>query len=225
MHAVFRAKGQQMGMQTIRGILPESIDIYLNSAIVNKVRSIVLENTDTVYRDKVTVQRNEIAPINSLRSLYEVRRFPVLTGSGSIDDPFNTLVVANEDIMYYTGIVTHYGGNKSYNCRIVDGDSLANTLNDFCNRSSIEYPVSEIKFNDVNNTNTVVINIYTEDATQRPLQIGVRYIRKPAVVKYALDDPANDINCNLPTYLHGEIVTLAVNEYFQSVGSTAQDVN
>ena len=36
MHNVFRTLGQQMGMQLNRGILPESIDIYLNEAIIEK---------------------------------------------------------------------------------------------------------------------------------------------------------------------------------------------
>ena len=33
MHQLFRVVGQQMGMQTIRAILPEEIDVFLNMAI------------------------------------------------------------------------------------------------------------------------------------------------------------------------------------------------
>ena len=45
MHNIFRTLGQQMGLQRIRGILPESIDVYINDAIIEKVRSVVIANT------------------------------------------------------------------------------------------------------------------------------------------------------------------------------------
>ena len=43
MHNAFRTFGQAMGLQLVRGILPESIDVYLNAAIIEKCRSILLE--------------------------------------------------------------------------------------------------------------------------------------------------------------------------------------
>lgn len=41
MHNEFRTFGQVMGLQLVRGILPESIDVYLNAAINETVRNII----------------------------------------------------------------------------------------------------------------------------------------------------------------------------------------
>ena len=51
MHNVFRTLGQQMGMQLNRGILPESIDIYLNEAIIEKVQVDLLRGVHTALQD------------------------------------------------------------------------------------------------------------------------------------------------------------------------------
>ena len=39
MHVTFRELAQQMGMQTVRAILMEDIDICLNAAIIEKARN------------------------------------------------------------------------------------------------------------------------------------------------------------------------------------------
>ena len=44
MHNEFRTFGQVMGLQLVRGILPESIDVYLNAAINETVRNIISKN-------------------------------------------------------------------------------------------------------------------------------------------------------------------------------------
>ena len=41
MHQYFRVYGEQMGLELIRNILPEEIDIYLNTAINEKVREVL----------------------------------------------------------------------------------------------------------------------------------------------------------------------------------------
>lgn len=44
MHVTFRELAQQMGMQTVRAILMEDIDICLNAAIIEKARNVIVEN-------------------------------------------------------------------------------------------------------------------------------------------------------------------------------------
>ena len=55
MHKLFRLLGQQMGMERIRGILPESIDGYLQDAIQEQATAIIRENVTTVYNDKLII--------------------------------------------------------------------------------------------------------------------------------------------------------------------------
>ena len=45
MHEMFRVLGQQMGLERVRGILEESIDVYLNAAIKETVAKITPELT------------------------------------------------------------------------------------------------------------------------------------------------------------------------------------
>ena len=48
MHVTFRELAQQMGMQTVRAILMEDIDICLNAAIIEKARNVIVENVGPV---------------------------------------------------------------------------------------------------------------------------------------------------------------------------------
>lgn len=86
MHESFRVIGQQMGMQLFRGILPESIDVYLNNVIIEKTQIDLLSNLKTVLQDNVNMQGSTMSPINLFRSLYRSARFRVLTTSEEIAD-------------------------------------------------------------------------------------------------------------------------------------------
>ncbi len=220
MHITFRTIGQQMGMQTIRAILPEDIDIYLNNSIITKVRSVVLENTTTQYNDKVTYQRNPISPINSIKTLYNYKNVSIVNGNGTRLTPYSIELEFDEEVMFYTALSIYYNSNNSFNCRLIEGDELQNTLNDYCNGSSWDYPVAEMKYKNAKMT----VDIYTDNTNNIPNILGVRYINKPNKVKYS-EIKEEQVNCNLPEHLHNEIITMAVREYFNSVGSTSQNPN
>ena len=44
MHVIFRQFAQQMGMQNVRAILPEQIDLLLNTAIIDVVNEMYDDN-------------------------------------------------------------------------------------------------------------------------------------------------------------------------------------
>ena len=90
-----------------------------------------------------------------------------------------------------------------------------NTLNDFCNKPSYDYPICVIKKDDSNTR--YLIDVYTD--TKVPNSIDVVYIKYPN--KVSLED---NIDCDLPEYSHNEIVQLAVQRYFNAVGSTTHNV-
>lgn len=215
-HNMFRTYAQQMGMQTIRAILPESIDDYLNHSIVNKVRSIVLDNATTVYNDKVTQQRNPISPLNGVRTLYSKYYTESIKGNGTIGDPYTIEADIDDNVMFYTKVALQYKDNK-YGCRFINNDDLEDTLNDYCSRASSDAPIAVISYDE---HNKIKLDVITEDSTSLPVGIEIRYIRKPAKVKYS-EVPEECVDPDIPEHLIPDIVDMAVRDYFNSVGSTS----
>ena len=86
MHSSFRVIGQQMGMQLNRGILPESIDTFINAEIGEFVQTELLTNAHTVLQDNVNLQSMTMSPVNLFRTLYRKDEIPLVW---SIKDPSN----------------------------------------------------------------------------------------------------------------------------------------
>lgn len=72
MHVMFRQYAQQMGMQNVRAILPEQIDLLLNTSIMDVTNQVIKENIG-ITNDRVITDNSKIGQINALRSLYHVR--------------------------------------------------------------------------------------------------------------------------------------------------------
>lgn len=85
MHESFRVIGQQMGMQLVRGILPESIDVYINNVIVEKTQIDLLNNVKTVLQDNVNMQGSTMSPINLFRTLYRNARYKITPANDGPD--------------------------------------------------------------------------------------------------------------------------------------------
>ena len=215
MHEMFRTVGQQVGMQDVRAILPESIDIFINIAIIEKARSIVMENTKTVFPNRVSIQNNFVSPINALRTLY--RRKEITITDITKDVQLSQL----DNVFLYTSFAIRYDNNDSeYKCRFIDGDKLEETLNDVLNGASWDYPICSM-FNGENNSE--YLKVFINSNSHTPNAIIIKYIANPAVVKFS-KNAAECVNCDLPDYLHSEIVELAVSKFFKSVTATSQAI-
>lgn len=215
MHEMFRTVGQQVGMQDVRAILPESIDIFINIAIIEKARSIVMENTKTAFPNRVSIQNNFVSPINALRTLY--RRKEITITDITKDVQLSQL----DNVFLYTSFAIRYNNNDSeYKCRFIDGDKLEETLNDVLNGASWDYPICSM-FNGENNSE--YLKVFINSNSHTPNAIIIKYIANPAVVKFS-KNAAECINCDLPDYLHSEIVELAVSKFFKSVTATSQAI-
>ena len=59
MHIMFRQYAQQMGMQNVRAILPEQIDLLLNTSIMDIVNQTIKENIG-VTNDRVITDNSKI---------------------------------------------------------------------------------------------------------------------------------------------------------------------
>ena len=104
-------------------------------------------------------------------------------------------------------IVTNY-----FPVRLIDDAYLADTLNDFILRPRLRTPVAVI-YNDQ-------LDIYIDNLEDsrlptnvNPYKLRVSYIAKPAVVKYESDLGGIDVDCNLPEYMHVDILKHAVDLY------------
>ena len=208
MHTAFRVMGQQMGLQNMRNILPAEIDVFLNAAIVDETRKAILSNVNTAFKDKVTVQKNTVSPINFVRTLYAVKYVDT--------ENSNEFDMDEDDVMYFTSIFVKYDiTGKLYNCRLIEPDELANTLNDYCNGASFDYPIVSMS---VWGTQKSWV-IYNNNEKIATMAI-VNYIKKPTIVSYN-----NNVDCDLPEYTHQQIVESAINKFFNSLNNTSQSVN
>lgn len=201
MHQYFRVLCQKAGMQLVNVILPEEIDAFINLTIVEKVRELITTNATSVFQDKVSNRDGSVTPINSLRNLYFEKELDACYG--------NRFDISTLDAMYYISFSVKYEDRK-YKCRLIVPEKLEDTLNDYCNGASKDYPICSV----FNNDEQIVCETYGLNDTHKLI---VKYIKKPNTVSYE-----NNVNCDLLEQYHGEIVQQAVNKYFVSNGLSNQ---
>lgn len=138
-----------------------------------------------------------------------------LSGLGSSADSIETSGIK---------FITNY-----YPVRLIDDAYLADTLNDFILKPRFRSPVLTIYKQKDNN----VFDLYIDKFTQNqdgyflpndliPYKFRVSYIAKPQHVKYSEDVNVPNIECNLPDYLHVDILKHAVDLYRLAVGGQPQ---
>lgn len=116
MHESFRVIGQQMGMQLVRGILPESIDIFINNVIVEKTQIDLLNNVKTVLQDNVNMQGSTMSPINLFRTLYRNARFTldIMTDDFDETNTYLDLIFKHNENNGYHKIILPTPNAKNY---------------------------------------------------------------------------------------------------------------
>ena len=245
MHVWFRQYAQQMGMQNVRAILPEQIDLLINSSITDTINQVITQNIG-ITNDRVITDNSKIGQINALRSLYKVKTVQALPGAGesSTTTPFikgeETHILrmyadiknfdnggsgtdGKFDYLYLVDLAINYSNLSSasgspttltnyFPVRLIDDAYLADTLNDFVLRPRLRTPVAVI-YNDQ-------LDIYIDNLENsklpenlNPYKLRVSYIAKPAVVAYKSDLGGTDVDCNLPEYMHVDILKHAVDLY------------
>lgn len=271
MHVMFRQYAQQMGMQNVRAILPEQIDLLLNTSVMDVVNQIIKENIG-ITNDRIITDNSKIGQVNALRSLYHVAKIQMSpTGSDSaIGQCFsfsasdrntgrmttenasdaalkaipNYMFLVDFSISYkivtknggYSGNPQNYSDPKFdtnsietnyFPVRLIDDSFLADTLNDFVLKNRLRSPIIVI-YNSVKSdgTSKPIFDLYidkfnnsTDDRTYRlqnnllPYTFRMSYIGKPKEIKYGEDVGANNVDCDLPEYMHVDIVKHAVDLY------------
>lgn len=242
MHQMFRQYAQQMGMQNVRAILPEQIDLLINNSISDTINQVITQNIG-VTNDRVVSDASKLNQVNALKSLYRVWKGSIAdatfkgkektsytisfqlplnnfksTGSYTDDNNPSTaisfLYVVDLSINYKkTNFITNV-----FPVRIVDDQFVADVVNDFVLAPKMRSPVASIHDN--------LIELYIDKADNKPNEgeaftfngvsineLRLSYIAKPAVVKFAEDINGTNVDCDLPEYMHVDIVKHAVGLY------------
>lgn len=242
MHQMFRQYAQQMGMQNVRAILPEQIDLLINNSISDTINQVITQNIG-ITNDRVISDASKLNQVNALKSLYKVWKGSIAdatvkgkektsyiisfqlplnnfksTGSYTDNDVSSTaisfLYVVDLSINYKkTDFVTNI-----FPVRIVDDQFVADVVNDFVLAPKMRSPVASIHDN--------LIELYIDKADNKPNEreaftfngvsineLRLSYIAKPAVVRFAEDINGTNVNCDLPEYMHVDIVKHAVELY------------
>ena len=215
MHVWFRQYAQQMGMQNVRAIYPEQIDILINTSISDIVNELVRNNVG-IRNDRVITDNSKIGQINALRSLYKVKK--ILTGNTAknlqpnsayasvglfsitdfITDSEEDNRFAIDNLLYIVDLSIDYTrGENNYTrlfpVRIIEDAYLADTLNDFVLKPRLRTPVGVIYENkldlylgeDYAKANGQIDSGSSISIT--PHELRVSYIAAPKKVKYISD--------------------------------------
>lgn len=231
MHVWFRQYAQQMGLQNVRAILPEQIDLVINTSITDIVNQIITQNIG-VTNDRIITDNSKISQINALRSLYKT--FESNLGDASIwtnviETPIRSIsadiakikgIYETFDYLFLVDLSIRYSylydgsrrlSTNLFPVRLIDDSYLADTLNDFILRPKLRSPIAVI-------ANGTLEVYYKNDSDIRareltPYYLRISYIAKPAKVAYLADLGGTNVDCDLPEYLHVDILKHAVDLY------------
>ena len=242
MHKMFRQYAQQMGMQNVRAILPEQIDLLINNSISDTINQVITQNIG-ITNDRVISDASKLNQINALKSLYKVWKGSISAATVKGKEKTNYIISFQlplnnfktngsytDDNVSSTAISFLYAVDLSINykktdfvtnifpVRIVDDQFVADVVNDFVLAPKMRSPVASIHDN--------LIELYIDKADNKPNEreaftfngvsineLRLSYIAKPAVVKFAEDVNGTSVDCDLPEYIHVDIVKHAVELY------------
>ena len=242
MHKMFRQYAQQMGMQNVRAILPEQIDLLINNSISDTINQVITQNIG-ITNDRVISDASKLNQVNALKSLYKVWKGSIAEATVKGKEKTNYIVsfqlpllnfktngTYTEDNVSSTAISFLYAVDLSVNykkadfitnvfpVRIVDDQFVADVVNDFVLAPKMRSPVASIHDN--------LIELYIDKADEKPSssqpfkfngvsinELRFSYIAKPAIVKFAEDVDGTNVDCDLPEYMHVDIIKHAVELY------------
>lgn len=242
MHQMFRQYAQQMGMQNVRAILPEQIDLLINNSVSDTVNQVITQNIG-ITNDRVISDASKLNQVNALKSLYKVWKGSIAdvtikgkektsyiisfqlplnnfktTGTYTDDENSSTAI----SFLYVVDLSINYKKSdfvtNVFPVRIVDDQFVADVVNDFVLAPTMRSPVASIHDN--------LVELYIDKADAKPEnsqpftfkgvsinELRFSYIAKPAVVRFAEDVDGTNVNCDLPEYMHVDIVKHAVELY------------
>lgn len=227
MHVMFRQFAQQMGMQNVRAILPEQIDLLINTSISDSVNRIIQTNIG-VANDRVVTDNSKVGQVNSLRTLYKTTNVEASSFTSTVINKYSTKFSCNiDDIdidpLYLVDFSIDYK-NKDFQTnlfpiRLIDDIFLADVLNDFVLKPRFRSPIITIVNNDLD------IYLGELEPSLKPNIVRISYIDKPIKVKYNLDTGEKNVDSDMPEHLHEDIVKHAVELWQAAIANSIVSEN
>lgn len=170
MHVWFRQYAQQMGMQNTRAILPEQIDVFINTSTSDTIDKIINANVGTT-NDRIITDNAKLANINALRTLYKVYTldlYDVKTLEEYKNEPYTFTSERVTNAMYFVDFSVRYATDD------VDSSAYYLKYKDYFNEpvSDRELTAEEIKLIQANENTT-----FTEANKQALISVYETYIK------------------------------------------------
>lgn len=170
MHVWFRQYAQQMGMQNTRAILPEQIDVFINTSTSDTVDEIINANVGTT-NDRIITDNAKLANINALRTLYKVDTldlYDVETLKEYKNEPYTFTSERITNAMYFVDFSVRYATDD------VDSSAYYLKYKDYFNEpvSDRKLTAEEIKLIQANENTT-----FTEANKQALISVYETYIK------------------------------------------------
>lgn len=215
MHTTFRQYAQQMGMQNVRNILPEQVDIILNTAQTDVLNQVIRENVG-VGGDNST-NTNKLYEVNVLKPLIKTESRTITNNVFTIPSDVYFLIGVTADI--YNENKETYTENDKYTeectVRIINVARLGETLHDVILKPKHFSPIACLKEQGTMNVYCGV-NSYN-DKKANIKELYVHYIKTPQKVKLAIKPSEVNVNCEMDESLHEIIVRRATELYLASI--------
>lgn len=183
-----------------------------------------------------------IEGINSTDSQYGGKHYVLTRTFTDGDKKFNNGVIYNPLVLHISSRYTDYiqpafdsDGLETnfFPVRIIDDAFLADTINDFVLKNRLRSPII-VTYNNNNNNNTFDLYIdkfhkvtagngsirYVLENDLVPYKLRMAYIAKPATVRYSEDIDGENVDCDLPEYMHVDILKHAVDLYHAAVSGS-----
>lgn len=191
-HNQFVLLAQQMGMKTVRAILPEQIDDLINIETINYIKDIFSRkrNRELDGISDNVIRLSELSPLHTSVKLEPIKE-DIMFGIGYKID-LNEYPLP----MFYTSVYS-FTGEKSYRCRLIDLDLVSETNNDYHSKSVVISPICY-----KTESNIEVIATFTID------KVLVNYIKYPTPINIE-----EDITNELSDVAMQEVIKRAVNTY------------
>lgn len=137
-HDRFVLLAQQMGMKTVRAILPEQIDELINTESINYVRDIFSRkgNRELDGISDNVIRLNELDPLLVNRPIVNPRKTDITFGKGYRIN----ITVFIPQIMYLIS-VSSLTGEALAKCRLIEIDYVPQTQNDYHSKSVVVSPI------------------------------------------------------------------------------------
>ena len=116
-HNEFMLLAQQMGMKTVRAILPEQVDEIINLETIEYVKDVFSRkgNRELDGISDNVIRLTELSPLHTSIKL-EAEQGDIMFGTGYKIELNNYATP-----MFYTSVYS-FKGDKSYRCRLIDLD-------------------------------------------------------------------------------------------------------